>query len=137
MFVRRLYPTLSYGNRGVFEELDWQCRDEASSFGNQLCSATIGSFNDFPARYLTAFFADEKLNALKVVYRRHYHEQMLGHLIKTLGQPGNVADAIKGTPDADTVLEWDTGKGIVVLPKELEDRGPREEASLMWLATRR
>ena len=116
---------------GVFKDLDWQCEDAPSAFGTHLCGAAIASFNSFPARYLTTFYANDRFNAIKIAYRPQYHEQVLGHLIKTLGQPANVAEALKDTPDAAEVLEWHTGKGVVVLRKTLREE---DEAALIWLA---
>lgn len=117
--------------RTVFPELDWTCADEQSSFGDSVCTAAIGSVNDYPSRRLDAFFKGGRLMALKILYREQYHYQLLGHLIEQLGQPVNVEAAVKATPDAAPVLEWDTGKGVMVLKKEL---GPNDEPSLFWLA---
>lgn len=117
----------------VYSDLQWQCHDEQSPFGDTLCAAAIASFNDFPARYVSAFFMQDRLNAFKIVYREQYHAQILGHLIKLLGQPRNVQEAISQFPDAAPVLEWDTGKGLVVLKKELQKN---DEAALLWLAVR-
>ena len=117
--------------RKVFPDLPWECEEQETAFGDSLCGAPIGSVNNYPARQLTAYFADDRIKALKIVYRERYHAQFLGHLIKLLGQPKNVEEAIKDTPDSAPVLEWDTGKGFVVLKKTLE---PGDEPALFWLA---
>jgi len=113
----------------VFPELQWQCRDETSSFGNQVCAAPIGSFNDYPAHRLIAYFADDRTNALKVDYREAYHEQLLGYLIMQLGQPRNAAAAADA--EDSTVLEWETDTGLLLLKQEL---GDKDEPALLWLA---
>lgn len=115
----------------VFPDLKWQCQEKSSSFGNGLCVAAIGSFNDYPSRLLTVFFADDQTNAVKIIYRPRYHAQITGHLIEQFGQPDNVADALSDSPDAASVLEWDTGKGVVLLKKDL---GDTDEPALLWLA---
>lgn len=117
--------------KAVFPELSWTCGDEQSVFGDSYCSAAVGSVNDYPSRRLSAFFHGDRIRALKILYRERYHDQLLGHLIVQLGQPANVEDAIKSTPDTAPVLEWDTGEGMVVMKKEL---GPDDEPSLFWLA---
>lgn len=117
--------------RQVFPELQWDCRVEQHALGNSVCRAPVGAFNDYPARQITAFFVDDRISALKILYREQYHGQLLGHLIQQLGQPQNVEEAIKDTPDAAPVLEWDTGKGLVVLKKNLH---PGDEPALFWLA---
>jgi hypothetical protein len=117
--------------RKVFPDLQWDCRDEQHALGNNVCRASVGSFNDYPSRQLTAFFIDDRMTAVKLLYRGKYHEQLLGHLIQQLGQPENVEEAISDTPDAAPVLEWDTGKGLVILKKELN---PGDEPALFWLA---
>jgi len=115
----------------VFPDLPWECGERTTPFGDSLCTAAIGAVNDFPSRQLTAFFADGRIRALKIVYRKRYHQQILGHLIKQLGQPQNVEQALKETADAAPVLEWDTGQGMVVMKKALKQT---DEAALFWLA---
>lgn len=117
--------------RMVFPDLTWECRDEGTAFGDSLCRAPVGAVNGYPSRHLTAYFADGQIQAMKIVYRDSYHARLLGHLIEQLGQPRNVADAIKDDPDPTLVLEWDTGKGIAVLKKDLR---PDDEPALFWLA---
>jgi hypothetical protein len=115
----------------IFPDLKWQCVDEQTSFGNSLCSTPVASFNDYPAHRLTFFFGDDNVSAVKILYRQRYHDQVTGHLIEQFGQPDNVADAIKDSPDAAPVLEWDTGKGVVVQKKELAET---DEPAVFWLA---
>jgi hypothetical protein len=117
--------------RVAFPDLAWECRDEDTAFGDRVCTAPVGAVNDYPSRHLTAFFAGDRISALKIVYRERYHDQWLGHLIEQLGQPRNVEEAIREAPDAATVLEWDTGKGMVVLKKDLR---PGDEPAMFWLA---
>jgi len=116
----------------VFPDLEWNCQAVESRFGDNLCTAEIGAFNDYPSHRLTVFFGGDWTNAVKVLYRARYHDQVLGHLIEQFGQPDNVAEAMSDSPDAASVLEWKTGKGVVLLKKELSDR---DEPALFWLAS--
>lgn len=115
----------------VFSELEWQCHEETSKFGDNLCATRISSFNTYPAKFFSTFFAGDRLTAIRVVYYATYHDQLIGHLIHQLGQPRNAPPAGSETPASPDVLEWETGSGLVVLKRSL---GPDEEASLFWLA---
>ena len=118
--------------RKVYPDIDWQCGVLQSDFGDEACNAVIGTFNELPASRITLFFAHKQLNAIKLDYRRRYHERMVGHVIETLGQPVNVESATSGTPDADPVLQWQTGKGIVVLKKTIAES---DQPALLWLGS--
>jgi len=115
--------------RQVFADLEWQCGSVQSDFGETACNAAIASFNDLPARHVTMYFVAGRLHAIHLRYRERYHDALLSQLITTLGQPRNTAGA---TPDADTVLQWHTGKGLVVLKKTIRES---DEAALLWLGS--
>jgi hypothetical protein len=119
--------------REVYAETEWQCGAQRTPFGDSLCAAQIGTFNGFPSRVATFYFAGGNVNALKIIYRELYHEQVLGFYIGELGQPGNVAQAVSEGPNAAEVLEWDLGEGILLLKKTLDDG---DEPSVLWLAAR-
>ncbi len=116
---------------GVFPDVEWNCRSALSSFGDSLCTTEIGSFNDYPSRRLTIFFINDQTNAVKIIYRERYHEQVTGHLIDQFGQPRNVADVLEESSESGAVLEWDTGKGLVLQKKDLL---ADDEPALFWLA---
>jgi len=118
--------------KAVYQGTEWQCGQSQTAFGDRVCAAQIGTFNGFPARVATFFFRDGRVSAMKLIYRERYHQQIIGHYIGKLGQPDNVASAVAAGPDADDVLEWDLGKGILVLKKTLS---LDDEPSLFWLAT--
>ena len=117
----------------VYGENDWQCGSQQTAFGDSLCAAQIGTFNGYPARLVTFYFRDDSVSALKLIYRDQYHKQIMGYYIGELGQPTNVAEAIAEGPDAENVLEWDLGKGVLLIKKDL---GKTDEPSLLWLASR-
>ncbi len=116
----------------AYPELEWRCGRVDSAFGQSACNAAIGTFNELPARHIVAFFANGRLNAIEMNYHPRYHQALLKQLLKTLGQPQNAAQATRPAPDADPVLQWSTGKGLVILKKTLN---PDDQAALLWLAS--
>ena len=118
--------------RKVYADLEWHCGSVQSSFGQNACNASIASFNELPARRVTMYFVNDHLNAIQVDYREPYHNALLQHLLDTLGQPDNAAAAVRATPDADEVLQWRTGKGLVVLKKTIRES---DHAALLWLGS--
>lgn len=116
----------------VFPDIDWQCSPVKSQFGGYACSAPIGSFNGLPARSAALFFVHDRLNAVQIDYREQYHNALLKQLLASLGQPSNVVAASKDTPDADPVLQWQTGKGLVVLKKTIRES---DQPALFWLGS--
>ena len=117
----------------VYSDTDWQCGEQPTTFGNELCAARIGTFNGFPSQLLTFYFQNGRVSAVKLIYRDMYHKQILGHYIGVFGQPRNVASAVADGPQADEVLEWDLGSGVLLLKKE---HSTSEEPSLLWLAAK-
>ena len=116
----------------VYPDNEWQCGTQTTPFGNTLCAARIGTYNGYPSQLITFYFQDGRVSALKLIYRDQYHKQIMGHYIGELGQPGNVEAALADGPSADSVLQWELDKGVLVMPKDL-DKG--DEPSLLWLAT--
>lgn len=117
--------------REVYAGNEWTCGEKQSQFGDSVCATKIGTYNGFPARLLTFVFRNDRVSAMKLVYRDQYHKQIMGSYIEALGQPDNVAAAIAEGPDADAVLEWQLDHGVLLIKKEL---GKTDEPSLLWLA---
>jgi hypothetical protein len=118
----------------VYPKLQWKCGRVDSEFGQTACNATIGTFNELPAQRLLAFFANGRLNAIELAYLPRYHQALLRQLLKSLGQPQNAASATGDSPRTDPVLQWSTGRGLVILKKTLK---PDDQAMLLWLASAR
>jgi hypothetical protein len=130
--VRKLDADFSREDiQSVYGASDWACGDKATEFGNAVCAARIGTFNGFPSRLLTFYFAGGRVSAMKLIYRDPYHDQLIGHFIGQLGQPGNVAAALADGPEADSVLEWPLRGGTLVMKKAL---GQGDEPAVMWVA---
>jgi hypothetical protein len=115
----------------VFPDLSWTCKDESNEFGNRLCATRIGIFNDIPARYITIFFRDHWINAVKIGYRRNYHDLLKQQLRHQLGAPADNASRIPAIAGTDSVLHWVTDSGNVILKESLDES---EEAALLWLS---
>ena len=117
----------------VFSDNEWVCGEKQTPFGDNVCATKIGTFNGYPARLLTLYFHGDNISAFKLIYRDQYHKQFIGHFIEQLGQPSNVTDALADGPAADSVLEWDLNRGVLVMSKEL---GQDIEPSVLWLAAK-
>ena len=115
----------------VYEDIDWQCMQQASTWGDEICYSEISSYNGIPARYVTVFFAEGHSNALKLVYRNLYHAQIGLELQNQLGKPGKVDAGPGDAPDSNSILKWQTDHGVLLLKQELGSG--EEEASLLWL----
>ncbi len=126
----RLHSALTEADfRDRFADLDLQCGAAETPFGDYLCTADIGTFNGIPSRGLALFFADEHLAAVRVDYRRVYHERILRWLNDRLGSPPQAAETAAGPTSTYT---WPTGQGVIVAPAGRVTRD--EEASLFWLS---
>jgi hypothetical protein len=119
--LRHLAPYGEEALLALYDDLDWRCASGGGAFGERRCTAAIGVFNGIPARSLTFYFRDGMLSALKVVYRRRYHEALLQDLRRRLGQPRSEAG----------VLRWSTDEGLLVVKQRMT---PADEAALIWIA---
>ncbi len=111
--------------REFLPELQWQCGNQRSSFGERGCTAEIGAFNDVPAETLAMYYQENALQAMKVNYRAAYHASLTEILGRILDKPAN----------DEGVLRWVTDHGLVLLPQALS--GDPETASLLWLSADR
>ncbi len=125
--LKALSPALKKSDiEKVYANINWQCTTRHSAFGDSLCAANIGLYNDIPAKYITLFFADDRLNGLKLEYLSHYHDQILKQLYLQLGKPEqNPADKPGGP-----VYRWLTEYGMVIAKKKLQEG---DEPALLWL----
>lgn len=114
--------------QSLLPEAAFSCEPQQSPFGNRVCVATIGGFNGILAHYISFFYADQRLQAMKLVHRGHHQKFMLSQLAARLGEPNEVRWQLEG---GETVLwSWPTGSGDLLLQKS----GPEEtQPSLLWL----
>ncbi|MEW8082576.1 MAG: hypothetical protein AB2791_12210 [Candidatus Thiodiazotropha endolucinida] len=115
----------------VFPDIIWTCKDELSGFGNRLCAARIGIYNDIPAHYATIFFHDSWINGVKIGYRGDYHELLKQQLWQQLGAPANRNPQIPVIQGMESVIHWVTKSGNVILKESLKED---DEAALFWLS---
>jgi hypothetical protein len=113
--MRRLYP-----------ELPLACKDVSTPYGDRLCAAEIGAFNQIPSRALTLYLAGDRLRAVKVNYRPHYHDQLQRQLAERLGKLG-----IRGEP-REGALAWKVDDGLLLMP--VDEPQADGEAALIWLS---
>lgn len=115
----------------VFPDIEWKCQNQTSDFGNRLCTSRIGVYNGIPSRFITVYFQERRISAVRLIYRPNYHEQLLLQLRQQLGQPQQLeSDRGEGVPQPGPILRWDTGKGIVILKQQLAQQ---DEPALIWL----
>lgn len=119
--------------RELFPKLRWQCATGANPFGDRLCGAAIGSFNQIPASSVTLFFSGEQLRAAKVVYRRSYHQTVRDWVLQRLAlRDDGVHPKPENRQDSQEVMAEPVGDGaLFVLDGEL---GLKDEPALLWLS---
>jgi hypothetical protein len=114
--LRRLYP-----------DLPLSCSEGPNPYGDRLCGAKLGAFNQIPSHDVAFYLAGQRLRALKVNYRPHYHDSLKAQLAERLAKEGILAEVRGGA------LAWQVDGGVLLMPVEApqDDR----EAALMWLST--
>lgn len=128
----RFSPKLTEGLlRERFPALELRCADGTNAFGDRLCVATLGSFNQYPAKALGLFFRGETLAAVKVTYQRAYHAPIRAWVER---RPGRLQDA--GQPLAPRleqgVASWPVTEGLLVMKDG--ELARTDEPALFWLA---
>ncbi|NCA71001.1 MAG: hypothetical protein EOM91_13015 [Sphingobacteriia bacterium] len=127
--VDTLTPAVTEGQiRETFPKLALECADGPNPFGQRLCAAAIGAFNGIPAASLTLFSREDQLTAVKIQYRRAYHQRMRDWVEArvaehTIDQPAEIAQS---------VASWTLAHGRLVMRDGALQ--PDEEPALFWLA---
>lgn len=117
--------------RESFPALELQCADGPNPFGDRLCAATIGSFNQYPARSVAFYFLHGWLSAVKVSYQPAYHRSVRGWVERHLGPVAQGAG--RAAPEMrDGVASFSTADGILVLKDGA--LGQADEPALLWLS---
>ncbi|EXJ15114.1 hypothetical protein [Imhoffiella purpurea] len=118
--------------REVFPKLEWACADGSNPFGNRLCRADIGSFNQIPASNITFFFDGDRLRAAKLVYRRAYHGLISDWLDRRLGGRGAASPVAAESRSAEGVETYQVDDGEIFLREG--ELGEDEEPALLWIS---
>lgn len=124
--------------RESFPAIDLRCTDGANPFGDRLCGARIGSFNQYPARWLNLFFDGERLSAVKVLYPAAYHARIRGWVERRVARlaegqgAGGAGVSIQDPEVSGGVAAWRVPDGVLVLKDG--DLGPADEPALVWLS---
>lgn len=129
--LERLHPELTEeALRELYPDLDLDCGALANPLGDRLCAARIGTFNGIPSDRLTLFFDDDRLNAVKVNYRRNYHDRLVRSLHRRIGVPRE-SDVARDDDEAATHT-WLVDHGVVVI--RAGQLGRDEESAVLWLS---
>lgn len=121
----RLTPEVTQADiEEQFPKVDFVCADQPSRFGNRVCGAEIASFNGMPARQARFYYGDGRLNAMRLDYRKRYHETLVTGLTNGLGEPLR--------PASDALLLWQLDGGDIMLTAQEPQN--EADAALLWLA---
>lgn len=114
-----------------FPKVDFACRAGGAPFGERMCSARIGSFNQYPAQAASLFFRDGALSAVKVVYQPAYHAEIRGWVERRIAR----LDPLTTPPAPEVeqgVVSWRAADGALVMKDGELARD--DEPALLWLA---
>lgn len=116
--------------RARLPELDLQCLQGETPFGDRACTARIGSFDGLPAEALAFYFSAGELRGAKLTYRRDVHGELLAFLTRRLGEgvttKRGAAEVLAG------FVSWPVVEGVVLL--NAGDLAPGEDPALLWLS---
>jgi hypothetical protein len=115
--------------RAIYPKLDIQCDGQQGASRvalNRVCYAHIAALNGLPARYLSFFLQDARLNMIKLSYQAAYHEDFYQLFSAVYGEP--VSD--KDLPPIQRVLTWRTGPGRLVMKAQVSEKGDNQ---IFWL----
>lgn len=116
--------------RETFPKLELQCAVGSNPFGNRLCGAEIGTFNQIPAASVTLFFQDDQLRAAKVVYQRAYHDTVRHWVDQRVG--ARPANPLTATAQEEGVIAQPVADGLLLMREgELNED---DEPALIWLS---
>jgi hypothetical protein len=119
--------------RESFPAIDFQCSDGTNPFGDRLCAARIGSFNQYPARGLSLFFDQGRLSAVKVLYPPAYQGRMRGWVERRVARLAEGPAGASTAPVVDGgVAAWRVTDGVLMLKEGVLGRS--DEPALLWLS---
>jgi len=109
-----------------FPRVTFDCHSAASTLGERVCAAGIGSFNGIPARSARLWLAGDSLRAVRLDYRRRYHDLLIESLTQSFGEPKLQAAG------GSAINSWELSDGVLLLPTTVDKD---DDAALMWLAS--
>jgi hypothetical protein len=107
-----------------FPKVAFQCADGRFGLGSRRCEAQIGSLNGVPAREVELYWKDDALNAIRIDYRRRWHQVLRDELRRMHGEPR------RDIVGERTVLAWRFPGGMLLIPQQVLQSEP---ATLMWV----
>jgi hypothetical protein len=108
----------------LFPKVRFTCEARETPFGDQVCSANIASFNGLPADQARLYYKDDALGAMRLDYRKRYHELLATSLRNGLGEPMQ--------PAAADLMLWQLDGGVIMLSAQRPET--QADAALMWLS---
>lgn len=118
--------------RETFPKLEFQCAVGANPFGNRLCGAEIGTFNQIPAKSVLLFLQDDRLRAAKVVYQPAYHEMVRRWVDQRVGARQTNPLATPVPAQEEGVIAHPVADGLLLMREgELSED---DEPALIWLS---
>lgn len=118
--------------RKTFPKLELKCADGQNPFGDRICGAEIGTFNQIPASAVTLFFKGDHLRAAKVEYRRAYHEIMQDWVKARVAGRAPSPLAARFAEGKQHVMVEPVDDGLLVMREG--ELGEDDEPALMWLS---
>jgi hypothetical protein len=116
--------------RARLPQVDLQCSQGETPFGDRVCTAHIGAFGRLPAEALAFYLSSGELRAFKLIYRRDVQGELLASLFRRLG--GGETGEHGAAGGAARVLSWPVVDGVLLL--NAGDLAPGEEPALLWLS---
>lgn len=141
-----------------FPDLDFNCQNTVTPYGDRVCNAEIAGLNGIPSEYLSLFFYDQQLQAMKVVYRRGYHNRTFDLMRAIFGEPldhpSNKKDGdakaesvpeVPGTENkaaaqaapaapSNPIERWRTDGGLIIFHRPKVSI--QEEPAILWVSDR-
>jgi hypothetical protein len=118
--------------RETFPKLKLQCVDGTNPFGDRLCAAEIGAFNGMAASSVTIFLVGDGLRAVKVSYRRAYHEWIREWVERRVGDPDGPGVPGAAIDTNDGVVAWTVPDGLLIMRDGA--LAPEDDPALLWLS---
>jgi hypothetical protein len=115
----------------TYHYLHHTCVPEPGPLGDHVCWSTVSKFNGIDARLIAFFFRDDRLSAVRVLFRAEHHPEMFAQMEKRFG----AARPFGGRTDAfgNNIVGWTRHSGFVATNDRMSGN---KDALLLWLSTR-
>ncbi|MBK1721865.1 hypothetical protein [Thiocystis violacea] len=118
--------------RETFPKLELHCADGENPFGDRICGAEIGTFNQIPASSVTLFFQGDRLSATKVNYRHAYHAIVQDWLNQRVAARESSPLSASVVDGAQGVIAKRVQDGVLIVREGALAKA--DEPALIWLS---